>query len=400
MVTVPYEAPLWQRSFASPSITARVMYQKYALALPFYRQEALFADLGVCLSRQTMCNWVLQFSSVYFGPIYDYLYKKLMEVPYHQCDETTLQVNRDGRSAGTKSFLWLHSTSELSGADPIIMFCFELTRGTDHLRKFYEDFRGYISCDAYCSYQVLAKEKVDAILVCGCMMHMRRRFVESLSLIDKSKLDDDAVSQLPEAKALALIGEIYNADEPLKSLSAEDRRIRREEEVRPLVQDYFQYIESLDTDDPLMAERLKDAVNYSKNQKEYLCRFLEDGHIPCDNGFAERNIRAVALFRNNSLFCDSIGGAKATAIMYSIVETARANKANAYWYLRYVLEKMPHDAARLEDSFLESMMPWSADYREYEKMCTSQGPPELRENEYRERPKTPRKVKKRYDMAS
>ncbi|MCD8300670.1 MAG: IS66 family transposase [Clostridiales bacterium] len=399
MVTVPYEAPLLQRSFASPSIAARIMYQKYVLSLPLYRQEMLFSDLGVSLSRQTMCSWILRFSSVYFGPIYEYLYEKLMEVPYHQCDETTLSVNKDGRGAGTKSYLWLHSTSELSGAAPIIMFCFELTRETEHLRKFYEDFRGYISCDAYCSYQVFAKEKEDAVLICGCMMHMRRRYVTSLSLIDRSAMDEDAIAALPETKALVLIGKIYDADEPLKTLPAEERRTRREEEVRPLVEDYFQYIESLDTGDPLMSERLKDAVNYSKNQKEYLCRFLSDGHIPCDNGFAERNIRPISLLRKNSLFCDSIGGAKATAVMYSMVETARANGANAYWYLRYVLETMPRDAGYLDNSFLETMMPWSENYREYEKQRTSKGPPELGLNEYPERPKTPRKTKSLSDAA-
>lgn len=162
--------------------------------MSFWKSSRLFAG-----------NWVLRFSFEYFGPIYDYMQELLLCISYHQCDETTLRVNKDGRKAGSKSYIWVHITSELLDAGPIIFFCYELTRGTDHLRKFYEDFEGFISCDAYCSYQVLEKEKQEVILVCGCMTHMRRRYVKALELIDKS------------------------------GLSAEERKLKRNTAVRPLV---------------------------------------------------------------------------------------------------------------------------------------------------------------------
>lgn len=117
----------------------------------------------------------------------------LMQVEYHQCDETYFQVNKDGREAGTKSFMWVHITSELVKEHPIVVYCFELTRGTDHLRKFYEDFKGYITCDAYISYHILGEENADVIIICGCMMHLRRRFVKSLSLINTKGLDYDTL---------------------------------------------------------------------------------------------------------------------------------------------------------------------------------------------------------------
>ncbi len=218
--------------------------------------------------------------------------------------------------------------------------------------------------------------------------------MESLSLIDTSSLDEDTLAALPEMQALLLIGKIYDADKQLKDLAVDERKLRRESEVRPLVEEYFQYIESIDLNDPLVSERLNDAVTYSINHKESLCQFLNDGSIPMDNQFAEQCIRPFAIFRRNSLFCDTIDGAKATAIMHSIVETAHANSANVYWYLRYVLEKMPHNSDDLDKEFLEKMMPWSQEYREYEKIQRSNGPPELRKNEYRERPKTPRKKQK------
>ncbi len=387
LVTVPYDAPLWQRSMASPSIVAKVLYQKYFLSLPLYRQEMLFDDLDVSLSRQTLSNWVITSAFMYFWPLYEHLARKLLKVPYHQCDETPMIVNRDQRKPGAKSYMWVHTTSELADTEPVILFCYELTRSTEHLRKFYKDFEGYISCDAYCSYKTLEKEKLGAVIICGCLMHLRRRLVESLSLTDLSSLDESAVASLPETQALILIGKIYDADEKLKSLTAEERQSRRDKEVRPLMDEYFEYIESLDTNDPSMSERLKDAINYSKNQKEYFYKFLDDGHIPCDNGFPEREIRAYSSLRRNMLFCDSIDGAKATAIMFSVVETARKNGANVYWYLRYVLEKMPHDEEDPGEEFLETMMPWSEEYHEYEKRQRAEGPPDLMENEYRERPK-------------
>ncbi len=390
LVSVPYQS-LLSRSFASASLVAQILFQKFFMAVPLYRQELSFSNFGVSLSRQTMCNWVLRFSAEYFGPVYDCMLEHLMSVSYHQCDETTILVNKDGRRAGAKSYLWVHITSELAATNPVILFCYELTRSTDHLRKFYEDFKGFITCDAYCSYQVLEDEKKNVIIVCGCMMHMRRRFVDSLSLIDKSKLDAETIQQLPETQALIRIGKIYDADEPLKLLIAEERKLKRDTLVRPLVEEYYSYIEGLDLNDPTMSNRLRNAINYSLNQKEHLCRFLEDGNIPIDDGATERHIRPFTIGRNNFLFCDSIEGAKAAAIMYTMVETAKANNTNVYYYLRYVLEEMPKHMDATDRSFLKTMLPWSEEYRAYEKEHTAAPPPLPRMDGYSVPPKTPRK---------
>ena len=321
--TIKNPGALLKNSIASASLVAFILYQKFFMSLPLYRQEYGFENFGLVLSRQTICNWVIRFSFDLFGPVYDYFKNLMLAVQYHQCDETTLLVNNDGRAAGAKSYLWVHITSELLNTPPIILFCYELTRGTDHLRKFYEDFKGFITCDAYCSYKVIGKENQAVIIICGCLMHMRRRYVQSLALVDKSKMSDYDILELPETKALTLISRIYDADEALKSLSAEDRLAKRKEVVRPIVDEYFDFVNGIDTSDPLISNRLLDAVNYSKNQKDFLLMFLEDGNIPIDNGASERHIRAVAIGRKNFLFCHSLDGAEALAIMYSIVETAR-----------------------------------------------------------------------------
>jgi hypothetical protein len=181
LITIQNPDVLLKNSIASASLVAEILYQKFFLSLPIYRQELAFENFGIIISRQTMNNWVIRFAFDLFGPIYDYLQQLMLHIPYHQCDETPLLVINDGRAPGSQSYLWVHITSELLNSHPIVLFCYELTRGTDHLRKFYEDFKGYITCDAYCSYQVLEKENQDVISVCGCMMHMRRRYTQSLS---------------------------------------------------------------------------------------------------------------------------------------------------------------------------------------------------------------------------
>jgi len=389
--TIKNPGVLLKNSIASASLVAFILYQKFFMSLPLYRQEGCFENFGLVLSRQTICNWVIRFSFDLFGPVYDYLKNLMLAVRYHQCDETTLIVNNDGRAAGSKSYLWVHCTSELLKTHPIILFCYELTRGTDHLRKFYEDFKGFITCDAYCSYKVIGKESQNVIIICGCMTHMRRRYVQSLALVDKSKMSDADILNLPETQALMLISRIYDADESLKSLSAEERLAKRKEVIRPIVEEYFDFVNAIDTSDPLVSNRLLDAVNYSKNQKDFLLMFLEDGNIPIDNGASERHIRAVAIGRKNFLFCDSIDGAEALAIMYTIVETARANKANVYYYLRYILEQMPRHMEGTDTSFLESMLPWSSEYREYERSCTSGIKPEASTGIHNSKPRTPKK---------
>lgn len=391
MKTIQNPDIFYKNSYASASLVAFICYQKFFLAIPVYRQSLAFENFGFTISRQTMNNWIIRFAFEFFGPVYDRMQELMMKIPYHQCDETTLRVNNDGRATGSKSFMWVHITSELADCDPIILFCYEMTRGTDHLREFYEDFKGFITCDAYCAYQVLEKENENVIIVCGCMMHMRRRFALSLALIDKSKLTEDEIMELPEIKALILIGKIYRADEALKNLSAEDRLEQRQAVVKPMVDAYFDFIESLDATDPLLSNRLKDAINYSKNQKGYLCRFLKDGNVPIDDGATERHIRPFAIGRNNFLFCNSPDGAQATAILYTMVETAKANHANVYYYLKFILENMPHHMDDTNMDFLDQMMPWSNEYREYERKNTCEISSEIQEGIYDIPPRTPKR---------
>ncbi len=379
-------------SMLSPSVMAEILYRKYALFLPLYRIEQAFRNEGLeHISRQTMSNWIRETVNTYLWMIYEYMIEQLMKIEYHQCDETPLKVINDGRPAGSISYVWLHTTSELCGCNPIIIYCYEKTRGTDHLRDFYRDFKGFITSDAYCSYKVIHKEYEEIIIVCGCLMHLRRRFVESLILINTGSMSEEQVIELTEVIVLKMIGEIYDADEALKNLSAEERKERRNKEVRPLMEKFYDYIEGLDVSDPLMTNRCKDAVGYALRQKEFILRFLDDGHIPLDNGYAERCIKSVALLRKASLFCYSVQGAEDSMIVHSIVETARANKANTYWYLRYLFETLPEKLDKTDRSFLKEMMPWSEEYKAYEEAHKHKAESYLEYADMSVKPKTPRK---------
>ena len=396
MKAVPHQNVLLWNSYVSPSLLAEILYNKFCLALPFYRQSQDMAREGVIISRQTMSNWCVNLSLDLLAPVYDFLSDLNRSQPYHQCDETTLTVIRDGRSAGTVSYIWAHVTSELAEERKIFIFRYEMTRHTDHLRSYYSKDRDrrFITCDAYTSYHTYEKEMGGSVIISGCLMHARRRFANALQVVDTSRMTEEAINNLPETKAIQLIAEIYMQENPLKELPPDERHLRRQLDVRPKVDAYFDFIHSFDPGDPSLSATFRDAVSYSVNQETYLRRFLEDPHIPIDNGFCERSFKNLCVGRRNWLFCNTPDGARATVIVYSLIETAKANGANPYYYLKYLLEEMPGHMEDKGRSFLEDMLPWGKRYRDYEETqirliaARSVG-------EDQEKPRTPKRRKKR-----
>ena len=367
MVSVPPKDMLLPGSDATESLVAWIMNNKFVLSLPLYRQEAEFARRGIALSRQTMSNWIIRFSRDRFCQVAGRMAELLKASGCTQCDETTLLVIRDGRKAGRKSFMWIHVTSELSDGHPIAVFTYEPDRSTQHLRDFYDDYIGRIICDAYCAYQTFESENEETVIICGCWMHSRRRWAEALRIRDVKGLSEKEIDELPEAKALRLIVDIYREENKLKGMDAAERLRGRQTAVREKVDAYFSFLESIQLDDPSISEKMKDAVNYSLNQRKYLCRFLKKGDVPIDNGYCERLAKAFAIGRGNWMFCTSPKGAEAAAIMYTLVETAKSNGADVYFYLKYLLEKAPSTPElKVGRKYLDELMPWSEEYKSYE----------------------------------
>ena len=264
---IPYQEKLLPGSLASPSIVAYIIFCKLVLDLPLYRQEEEILRQNFPLSRQTMSNWFLRFVPDLFGPVYDRLCTKLLLFSHTHSDETTLEVIDDGRKAGSKSFMWIHTSGELEQGPPITVFYYELTRNTDHLRKFFleKGYRGICTCDAYAAYDLMEKESNGAITISGCWMHCRRRFVYALvTAVDKS-MDPGLVAALPEFAALDKADAIFDADTPLKKLDARERGKLRDLEVRPKVDEFFAYLHSLDIGNGTYGARFCEAVKYALN---------------------------------------------------------------------------------------------------------------------------------------
>ena len=386
---------LLRGSLASSSLVAEVMYQKVVQCVPSYRMEADLFRSGIPLSRQTITNWINRFSLELFAAVAEHMTRLLLMRDHNQCDETTYEVIRDGRRAGSKSFVWVHTTSELDPGHPIIVYCFEVTCGTDHLRDFYGDtgYTGVITSDAYCSYETLERE-FEGIRGSGCLMHARRRFHYAAMLVRIREKTPEMFRELPEIKAISLIDAINDAETPLKDLPAQERLRIRQSVVREKVDAFFDFIKSLDKDDPSYSEKLRDAIGYSLNQESKLRMFLDDPMIPADNGFCERAIRPFSTFRRNSLFSYSTGGAESCAILFTLTETAKANHAHPYYYFKYLLETLPGQKVTRDRSFLDDCMPWSESYRFYEKKEREKALQFFAEEVPPERPKTPRKKDK------
>ena len=371
IITQPYENPLLDRSHLSPSLLADILYDKYVKALPLYRQAFNFKMFEIGIIKQTMVNWVNTLVPRYMRPICDSLLEELLTYNHIQSDESYIKVNKDGRDSSTKSYVWVHCSSELLKNPPIIVFCYERSRSSEHLRNLLAEFKGYITCDAYIAYQVIEKETEGRIKATGCHMHLRRYFAQALFVNDVLSLSEEELYNLPETKVLLKIRDIYSEENKLKELDADERLRRRISDVKPLVDDLFSYIHELNESNEVFPDRLKKAIGYAINQEEFLRRFLEDGNIPIDNGAAERAIRSFSVGRVNWLFADTPLGAEVNSMMYTIVETAKANGANPYLYIKYILEKMPalvDDEYNVKDkASLDAMLPWSREYRQYEK---------------------------------
>ena len=366
--STPMPDVLLPRSSVTSSLVAGIMYDMAVNASPYYRQHVDMSNCGLILPRQDMDNWVLRFSHSHLQEPYKHLKYLLGQRPVSQCDETyDLVLNEPGRKATTKSFVWVHTNGEFDEGPPIAIYCYEETRGTKHLREFYAHFSGVLVSDAYVSYDTFADETNGKVVSAKCFMHARRYYFEALVVMDAAKMTDEQYEQQPEVIAIRKIAGIYSLEGKFKSLSPAERLERRQKEVKPLIDDFFDFLRSLDLSSPRLSSKMQEAVKYSLNHETGLRRFLDDGRVPLDNGYCENAIRPFARGRRNWLFSSSPAGAEAKVIVYSLVETAQRNDANPLIYLTYLLENAPKfQDTDYRDPRMDALMPWSPEYKEYE----------------------------------
>ena len=352
VVKAPHPRTLLRGSLVSPSLEAAIMNAKYVNAVPLYRQEQEFERYGLHIPRQNMANWTIQCADRYLAVLYDYLHEKLYGYHVLQADETPVLVNKDGRPAGSKSYMWVYRTGRMYTECQIVLYEYQRTRNASHPREFLKDFSGVCVTDGYQVYHTIEGERED-LKIAGCWSHARRRFDEAVKALPKAKQKDSRAYL-----ALTMIQAIYREEKLLKDLPAGERMIRRQLSVRPLVEAYFVWVrETL----PKVPQKSKtwEGFNYSLNQEKYLKVFLDDGEVPMDNNAAEQSIRGFCIGKKNWVMIDTIAGAKSSAIIYSIAETAKANNLKPYDYFEYLLTEIPKHLDDTDRSFLDDLLPWS-----------------------------------------
>ena len=352
IVRAPHPECLLRGSLVSPSLEAAVMNAKYVNAVPLYRQEQEFERYGLHISRQNMANWTIQCADRYLAVLYDYLHEKMYDYHVLQADETPVLVSKDGRPAGAKSFMWVYRTGRMYTDRQIVLYEYQKTRNASHPREFLKNFNGICVTDGYQVYHTIEAERED-LKIAGCWSHARRRFDEAVKALPKAKQKDSRAYL-----ALTMIQAIYREEKLLKDLPAEERKIRRQLSVRPLVEAYFTWAKETIRKVP-QKSKTWEGFHYSINQEKYLKVFLDDGEVPMDNNAAEQSIRGFCIGKKNWVMIDTVAGARSSAIIYSIAETAKANNLKPYDYFEYLLTEIPKHLEDTDRSFLDDLLPWS-----------------------------------------
>lgn len=344
--TAPMPKPVISGSLASPSILAHIMSQKYVEGLPLYRQEKQFHRMGLALTRQTMANWMIYGADRWLTPLYDRMHHLLLKLDIVHADETTLQVLREpGRPATSNSYLWLYRTG-IEGPS-IVLYDYQETRAGENPKKFLHGFSGYLQVDGYAGYH-----KVENVTIVGCLAHARRAFSDVLKA-----LPANSIKPVTATEGLQFCNQLFAIERKLKELEPKERFEQRLKLSKPVLDAFLTWLK-IQEQKVLPKSGIGKAITYCLNQWDKLVAFLEDGRLEIDNNRSERSIKSVVIGRKAWLFSNTPQGARASAIIYSIVETAIANGLNPYYYLRYLFEQLPNMDLTNMDA-LDQILPWS-----------------------------------------
>ena len=337
--------PLIPGSYASESVVGWTMYEKFTDAVPLYRQETDWKQLGVPLLRATLANWMIYCSREYLKPLYDHLHRRLLARGFLMADETRIQVLKEpGRAPETDSFMWLFRSGE-DGLPPIILFHYTETRKKANAIEFLKGSGGYLMSDGYQGYNNLPDLKR-----CTCYAHIRRYFVDAVPKGKELDLSNAAVQGVYYCNKLFEI-ERHCTN---RKFSYEQRKAYRQEKAKTVIESFIKWLKTIKAAN---GTRLDKAVNHALNMEDYLMTYLEDGRCSLHNNLSENEIHPFTTGRKNWLFSDTPKGAESSAVIYSIVECAKANGLNIYQYLVYLLKCRP--SSMMTEEELEALAPWS-----------------------------------------
>ncbi len=343
---------LFRNSLATPELVATILTGKYVNHLPLERQSKEFKLEGVKLETNTLSNWVIKSADLYLFSIYEELKKSLLECRVVHADETPLQVTKDGRNAGAKSYMWVYRSGECNEERPAVVYDYQKTRNSEHPKTFLKGYSGTLVCDGYSAYKKLEAD-VDEIKTAGCWVHARRYFANIVKSASKQNIKDTIAGE-----AYAMINEIFAEEKKRQELTDEAERNAQDVVLKKKVDEYFAWAKRALATLALDSNTAK-GLNYSINHEKALRVFLENPDVPMHNNRAEQAIRPFAIGRKNWVNIDTPRGAEASAIIYSLVETAKANNLHTYEYFRFLLEELPKHADDTDRSFIADLLPWS-----------------------------------------
>ena len=302
------------KSYCSPELLAHIIYEKYAKAVPLERLAKDFKSMKADISTPTLANWVIEGTEKYLKPIYEQLHSELLKEKVIHADETVVQVlHEKDREAKTQSRMWVYCT------DKIKLYQYTRTRNGDNAENFLKGYTGYLVCDGYDGYN-----KLNNVTRCGCWAHARRKFNEALPA-------DEEIRKTSRAKeGFDRINKLFELEREYSALTPEERYKQRQERSKKHLDDLYAWLETVN---PSPGTGLAKAVQYAKNEKNYLYAFLEDPQIPIDNNLAERAVKPFVIGRKNWMFSTSPKGADASSVAYSIINTAQANGIDVREYL-------------------------------------------------------------------
>lgn len=357
---------IFPNSIVTPSLLASILNVKYVNSSPLYRIEQEFQRNGVNISRQTMANWIINSSNRYFVALVEQMKQELLKLPVTQSDETPTQVIHDGRAPGSKSYMWVHRSGEFFKERPIVIYEYQKGRSHELPLAFYRDYNGVLMTDGLKQYHLL-QDKIPGLTNANCWAHARRDYADAIKAADKA--DSNAVKSSIAYQALSRIALIYELEGTLKDLSPEERLQERQRSIKPLVEEYFAWVKAQLAESAVPPKgKTAEGLKYSVNQEQYLKVFLTDGNVPIDNSASERAIRTFCVGKKNWMFHDSIKGAQASAVIYSISETAKLNNLRPYHYFKYLLTELPKlcdEKGNIDSTTnLDHLLPWATELPE------------------------------------
>jgi transposase len=342
------------KSNAGPDLLAFVTTAKFQDALPLYRQNTIFKRLGIDLPRNTLANWILKLSDR-VDPIIEQFEQAIRQAPVILMDETSVQVNKEpGKAASSKSYMWIRRAlvppdDQARYGQDITLYHYSPNRSGQTATELLAHCQGALMTDGYAGYyQAVALHKLQHA---QCWAHARRKFVEAEKALPKGK-KSPAITEL-----LSLIQKLYGIEKSLKGQSADAKKITRQAKSKPVLSKLKSTLEKkILTVTP--KSKLGIAIAYALKHWPGLTTYLDNGHLPIDNNGAENGIRPFVIGRKNWLFADTQKGAEASAKLYSIIETSKANGHDVYHYLSYLFKHLPQ--AKTEED-IKALLPWNVD---------------------------------------